>query len=305
VSAFVARWNAFWFALVDGGQLARVRLLVGLALVVKLTGTYGLVPRLWYGKFEPGFPVHEYGHKTWWGEQGYSDPFVAAFGFTDFDHFRVLEDALFAFAILFFVGAGGRVVGVITLVLYALWFNASALAFSHNELLLFVSLAIVGVSPCTDRFSVDALARRWFRAHAPPPPLRSIQPLRMLQVLVSTIYAFTFIAKLNKGWLTGIALHDALLLNAPRFKALRFIMGILPDHDVVYAPGMWIVLAIEAFLAFAFWFPRTRRTALVLGILFHLGIELTMDVGAYSFAICALYAAFFPLASRRPAAPVP
>ncbi len=298
MSAALAAWERFWFAPASGARMARVRMLLGAALVIKLTSTYGLVPRLFYGHYRPGFPAHEYTAYQW---RGFRVPFVDAFAIHSLHTYRAVEDAALVAALLFLAGAGGRVTGAAVAVLYALLFNTSVLAFSHNELLLLLALTIVGLSPSTDRWSVDALVRR--RLSRPARGVRTMMPARMLQVLVSTVYSFTVIAKLNKGWLTGIALHDALLKHVPHFRALRSLAFTLPDSDWVYVPPMWAVLVVETFLAFGFWFPRTRKLALVVGLLFHLGIELTMDVGAYSFAFCALYAAFFAPGAPRTGTP--
>ncbi len=55
-----------------------------------------------------------------------------------------------------------------------------------------------------------------------------------------------------------------------------------PDFlfDIPWLVAMitWVVLVIEAALPIALWFRPTRKIAIVLGVLLHLGIELSMNL---------------------------
>jgi len=106
----------------------------------------------------------------------------------------------------------------------------------------------------------------------------------MIQVLVSSIYFFTFLAKCNSGWWDG-----SILAVFQRERSIDHVRGpIIPDWMSFRGLSLF-TLAAEGFLAFGFWSRRLRWMALVVGVLLHTGIDLLMDVRTYSLQMFALY----------------
>ena len=55
--------------------------------------------------------------------------------------------------------------------------------------------------------------------------------------------------------------------------------------------GTFTVFA-EGLLVFGLWFPRLRRFTILIGIMLHLGIDLTIGVATFSMQLMALYIVF-------------
>ncbi len=70
------------------------------------------------------------------------------------------------------------------------------------------------------------------------------------------------------------------LLCVSNVRRLRTPFGtrFLVRHPLAGGMITWVVLVIEAALPIALWFRPTRKIAIVLGVLLHLGIELSMNL---------------------------
>ena len=56
----------------------------------------------------------------------------------------------------------------------------------------------------------------------------------------------------------------------------------------------WSVIAIELAVGILVWFPRFRSWVLSAGIVMHLLIDLTIQIGIFSYAMFVLYLAWVP-----------
>ncbi len=102
-------------------------------------------------------------------------------------------------------------------------------------------------------------------------------PLRLFQIQITLIYASNAWNKLQgETWQNGTALFQVSRMTD------YFGRGIIPDwlFDLPWLLQIctWSVLLLETLLPILLWIPSTRRYAVILGILLHLGIELTMNL---------------------------
>lgn len=121
-----------------------------------------------------------------------------------------------------------------------------------------------------------------------------VWPLRFCQLQIAVMYLATAIWK-TKGedWHLGTALYWGW--SDPRY--MRF-----PTHELVAtwvgqalsSASTWGTLVLEYVLPFMFFWRKTLRPALVLGILLHIGILATMRVGLFTPVVLASYLAFWP-----------
>jgi hypothetical protein len=116
-----------------------------------------------------------------------------------------------------------------------------------------------------------------------------VWPLRLLQIQVALIYVNSGLWKLlGSAWRDGTAVYYAL--SSDVFQ--RFPGGVPPGIFWLSAAATYLTLAWEiAFPVLVIWRP-TRRIALVLGVLLHLGTWMTMEIGAFSWMMLATYVAF-------------
>ena len=182
-------------------------------------------------------------------------------------------------------------------VLCMLALERTNIAMSNSGDLVLRSIGLVVVlAPCGLVFSVDAVrARRRQRAegveHAPA-PRRAPWARRLLQIHIAVGYALSCWAKLGGNtWYEGTALGYALrvhdLSRAP-------VPGFFFDHAVLVNLATWGTLLFEASFVFLVWNKRWRPWVLTIGVLFHLGIDLFIDVGFLSYAMLISYLAFLP-----------
>jgi len=279
-------WNRFWFERVPSHSLSLLRLFLGITLLMRQTALYGLY-RIHDLRAE--LPRYEY------SADSMPDPhFAMPWRFLEWVPapslwtYRRIDEVVLVLALMFTAGWLTRVVTPLIAVLFAYVLAASQANYYHHFWVFTIAFTVLAFSHCGDHYSLDS----YLRGPQAARPERSILPLRLLQVLVSTIYSFTFLAKLNHGWLSGdiIRIFDDSDSIVGPFRSL--MLGTLGAQGLSL-----LTLAGEGFLAFALWVPRLRRTAIGVGIVLHLGIDMLMMVRTFSFQMMALYIVFVAPAS--------
>jgi len=157
------------------------------------------------------------------------------------------------------------------------------------------------LSPCGKALSLDAWLRRRRTGDTSPawvPPWS----IRVLEIQLCLIYLTTGIAKLAGDgalgdyywplgtWWDGSAIH--YVLNYVTMSRWSFAQLPLPywcTAILTYTSLLW-----EIGFTFLVMNRRTRWAALWFGLLFHLGIYLTIEVGWFSFYTMAFYAVWVP-----------
>lgn len=150
-------------------------------------------------------------------------------------------------------------------------------------------------------FSVPA----WLRARraqrttplAPPSPeLVPAWPLRILQLqLCATYFVTGFVKATGRAWQEGEAVGTVLQLGElQRFPIPDFLMTPLASHVMSYA-----TLAVELGFPFLIWIPRLRVPVLLVGLVFHLGLEWTLNVQLFQWTILGFYLLFLVPRSVR------
>ncbi len=114
---------------------------------------------------------------------------------------------------------------------------------------------------------------------------------RLMQIQLSIVYFRAFYGKLaGFTWREGSAIYYATVLPEhrrlplPRIFRKGFGMKLLA----------WSALAIEASLAILIWAPPLRVPLVIIGIVFHLGIELTLNVQLFGWTMMVCLLLFLP-----------
>jgi hypothetical protein len=148
---------------------------------------------------------------------------------------------------------------------------------------------------CGSRWSVDAwLNSRRLAAHAETAPGHqrspaSFWPLRLIRYQVALIYFSTGLWKLGgEEWRHGGALYYTLNNNGFARFASSPPDGLLP----VLILGTYVTLAWELTFPLLLAFRRTRWIPLAIGVVMHLGMWLTMELGPFPLVMLASYVAF-------------
>ncbi|HET9333858.1 MAG TPA: HTTM domain-containing protein [Gemmatimonadota bacterium] len=159
----------------------------------------------------------------------------------------------------------------------------------HNGILISVFLLCLALSPSGRHLSVDALRRR--RRPSSPTTSFAVWPMRLQQILLSWSYVSNAVAKLTYGgvaWMNGYTLQQYLLTRSLDWES-PFGLWLAPRHGLCVAVSIATILYELAF-PLVLLAPRARPVVLGLGVLFHLGIYLTLNVAFFEHVF--LYATF-------------
>lgn len=256
-----ARWERFWFAPEPAATLALLRIAVA---VVTLAWALAYAPDL--ATFTaPGGIV-----------PGGAAPYQAI-------HFVLIGAAL-----LLLVGYRSRLAAALVFGCLAWLHHVDPWALNSGDALLRDTAFLLALAPAGACLSVDA-ARG---GHAFQIPRLSPWALRLVQVQVSVMYLVAAASKLDGGpWRDGTAASFP-----PRIPAMA---RWAPPGHVIASPVIshvltWGVLGTELAIALLVWSRRARPWVLGVGVLLHLGIEVTLRVGFFSWIVLATYVAFVP-----------
>ena len=119
---------------------------------------------------------------------------------------------------------------------------------------------------------------------------------RIIQLGIATCYGFASIQRLlASDHLTGLSFKYTVGTGWACNDLFKSLFQNLYDVSWLWSPFTISVLLLEVFLTFAFFFKKTRKIALVLGLLLHLSIAFTMTpfLVFYSLIMITGYLAFF------------
>lgn len=149
--------------------------------------------------------------------------------------------------------------------------------------ILLVTLFLMCLTPYAgDYFSVDALKKGDINAWQRPRPF-FIQ--RLLQIQIALTYFYTGLYKISQhgNWLTGNPIHA--LMNYPHIGVTKSFLikdWMASQPEICYVVGVFIIVIEMSMPLWLFW-SKTRRSAIILGCIFHVLLIVTLDVPAIFF----------------------
>lgn len=271
-----------------GTSLACMRILVGLALVLEM-GRYCLTSA---GADVLLFAFADVAH----GGHREVEPtlLLGLLGGAHPSAISLLAWVDLACGLLLMVGLCGRLPALVAWLVTASLLGPPSGVSGGSDLLLQISLFTLGLSDCTQTLSLDARIRTGaFVSTEPVPAWPRLLTLWQLCVM----YGATGVQKLvSTTWLPAddfSALYQ--ILQSPHW--MRF-PGLVPEsHGALVIPAAFATgLTIIWELAFpcVLFVRRLRLPFALVGVAFHLGIWVTMQVGSFSLLALAFYPALFP-----------
>jgi hypothetical protein len=201
----------------------------------------------------------------------------------------VIHAALVCWAVsagLLLVGLASRLCAAVAWALSVSFLNLNPFIHHAGDTVRTIVLFYLMLSPCGATWSVDAWLRgRRGPVHIPP------WPLRLLFVQMVAIYFFNGIFKLaGAGWRAGDVLH--YVLADP--SQTRWSYAELPVPYWASQALTWTVLAWEILFPLLVLLPWARTPALLMGVAFHLGIGLFIELGVFPLYMICLYLPLVP-----------
>jgi hypothetical protein len=275
LSAAGRRWQSFWFQPQELYTLGLVRIGFGALVIVwtlwlipvrtELLGPNGVEPR------QPSIP------DTW-----------GLFAVWNSDRAIVIGIvALLAAAVALLIGWHSRIAALIVFVLILSFERRSPWIFNSGDVLVRIEAFLLAIAPCGAALSLDQRRRAGTFWSA---QTRPNWPIRLFQVQLSIAYLAAAQAKLaGQPWLHGTAV--SYVLRVEDMKRIP-VPQWLTTNAILMNATTWSVLAVELSLAILVWIPRFRPWVLAAGVLMHLSIDLTIQIGIFSYAMFVLYLAW-------------
>lgn len=117
-----------------------------------------------------------------------------------------------------------------------------------------------------------------------------VWPYRLVQIEMCVIYVSTLLEKLaGAEWLDGTSMWYVSDLDDLFGK---FWVPVLFDYMWGLKLMTWGTLVVEAVVPVAIWFKSTRRFALALALLFHFGIEVSMNLNLFHWIMALGWLSF-------------
>jgi hypothetical protein len=170
------------------------------------------------------------------------------------------------------LGLYTRAATVATLILWLFLYGIDHINEKAISTIVAVVLLILCWAPCGARYALDSRRRK-----SPAPEVMCALPLRLLQLQFAQVYFFSGIAKLNNhAWVNGTV--PAQVLTGRWATELGvWLSGHLPTLAGRIA-GLGTIL-YELLAGWLLFVPWARPWVIAAGVLFHLGIQATLQIG--------------------------
>src|SRR4030095_4195676 len=286
IRPLLSAWDSFWFKPASPVPMALLRIFIGLAALELLF--FQLAPEFftWFGtnsivKMEtvravPHAPVLDLylllpGGNLW---------LAAGFGFV----------ALSAAALT--IGLFTRLSAAIVLMGLVSFFHHDPVVLQGPERLLFLALLFLFLSNAGRAFSIDSLLsclKTDWREKGFAKPLCSPWGQRIVQIELSVLYLQCVYSKLlGELWREGTAVYYTSRIQCFSRIDIPYVF----DHIWTIKFLTWATIGVEASLAILLWWRPLRYWVMVLGILFHAGIDITMNIPTFGWVAVFFYISF-------------
>lgn len=276
-SEVIDAWRTFWFRAEPMYTFGLFRIAFG---VLAIIWTLWLIPMLSDMLFTSGVTPRQPAVPNTWGVfQIWMSNQAILVGW----------GVLMAAALALTVGWHSRVAAVIVWILILSFERRDPWAFNSGDVVVRIEALILALSPCGAALSLDQrrMVGSFWSAQT-----RRIWPVRLIQIQFCVIYVSAVMIKLTGDtWLNGTAVSYALrLVDMQRFSPPTWFSTDALDMNLL----TWGTLAIELALGILVWNRRCRPWVLAAGVSLHLGIDVSIMIGIFSWAMFVLYVAWIP-----------
>ena len=272
-------WNQFWLKSIDARQYAALRIAFGGLSVVYLLGLLPYVEAQFSGlgwlRDIQQIAVQNGGSWSLFFIQAGAQATTLAYAI-------VWMGIIAAFMLM--IGWQSRLAAFITWLVWVSLWNRNPLLLDGDDAILKLMCFYLMLSSCGNCWSVDACLQI-------KPQQVSVWPLRLIQFQIALIYFVSGWVKFHSPeWLDGTIMQYVLIHpQYSRWDGWSFIDNPLLSGVLVALAGFirWWELLFPFLLIKA----RSRNISLLIGILFHAGLLLTMNLRWFPVIMLSLYLA--------------
>ena len=273
------RWNQFLFRPIDVAQYSALR--IGLGTLVTI----------YFIQLLPFYPV-QFSQEGWLATRQdlllpNSGPWSVLFLLGDKTQTLYFFLTAIFCASAFTLGFFTKVTGWISLIaLISVW-NQNPLILDGDDAILRVMLFYLLLSPCGRVLSLDS----GFKC---PRVKSEIWPLRLIQFQLALIYFVSGWVKFHSPeWQDGSVLQYVLI--HPEYSRWDFTPLLTnPFILLLMSTLTFIIMWWEVLFPFLLFHPKSRCICIFIGIAFHLGLLIFMNLRWFSEIMLVLYLAFVP-----------
>jgi len=202
---------------------------------------------------------------------------------------EVLFCVFLAFAIFLLAGFMTRASSIAVFVCLASIQQRNPYIIHPGDTFMRVAAFFLMFAPAGAALSIDRLIRVRRGKEGPEIAPRSPWAQRMIQFELALAYLIACWWKsMGPDWVDGTALYYVWHLDQFR----RFPVPAFLQQMAAVRIESWLTMAIEFALGVFVWFKELRYPVLLLGLLLHLGIEYSMNVPLFEWALLSAYVLF-------------
>ncbi len=272
-------WNYLWFKPIDAKQYAALRIL------------FGGLSCVYFLEFLP-YVDSQFSRLGWLGDiqqianqngGSWSIFFIHEnWNFTTLAYAVIVLGILSAF--LMMIGWKSRYTAFLTWLIWVSLWNRNPLLMDGDDAILKMMCFYLMLSPCANCWSVDAYIRKASKHVV-------VWPLRLIQFQIALIYFVSGWVKFHSvEWNDGSIIQYVLI--HPEYS--RWNGWVIIDSPLIkslLAGLAWFIRDWELFFPVLLLNPYTRRLSILIGVLFHLGLLLTMHLRWFPVIMLSLYPA--------------
>ncbi|MBM3463065.1 MAG: hypothetical protein FJX76_13260 [Armatimonadetes bacterium] len=269
-------WNSIWFSAVAPQPVACFRILLGILLLID---ALMLAPNL----------------IMLLGPKGVMEPRVSylLLRAPHVDLLRLLPDttswlvlfyvAYLVATVLFILGLHTRAASVAVFLGLSTLQTRNVMLLGTGDSFLRIMSFYMMFATSGAELSLDA------RQRSGAPPEVPAWPIRLMQIQLSVVYLASAGWQLaGETWRSGEALYYISRL----YDFQRFWVPYLFEHMWTIKLLTWSTILVELIIGIGLWITPIRRYVMVLGLCFHLFIEIVLNLGLLNWALLATYVLF-------------
>ncbi len=275
-------WERFFFAPQDPTPMAIFRILYGTCVSMTLIllhsewmdwfGVHSWVTLQTMRTVEPGLRLNLF------TVMPQKDAWIAAFFWI-----------FLGFAVLLTVGLWTRLSSIAVFVCLASIQQRNLYILHGGDVFLRVTGFFLMFAPAGAALSIDRLIRVHKKLEGAEIEPRAPWAQRMIQFELALLYFASFLWKIKGApWLNGTALFYVFHIYAIQ----RFPLPAWTQLPWILKLATWYTLALEFNLGILIWFRPFRYPLLLLGLLFHLCIEYSLNIPMFEWDVLTAYVLF-------------